>query len=223
MTALNTADKKLHDKPLHQDESTLREVFTRLSSHGTVLVIVDQPATIGALPVTMARALGIEVVYLPGLAMRRIAGLHPGNAKTFVYPNAVMRAANPALRQSDPLLEERWTSRRAHQEQDPAAMFRDLTVPVLLVRGDPEAGGLLDAEAAGRALSHLTVPYRHVYVPGAPHAVHAKEPATVRQAILECAHVWLPASKTHHWTTTEGVDPSHNSRMMSGTTISDNN
>ena len=141
----------------------------------------------------------------------------------FVYPNTVMRAANPALRQADPLLEERWTSRRAHQEQDPEAMFRDLAVPVLLVRGDPEAGGLLDANAAGRALTHLTVPYRHVYVPGAPHAVHAKEPATVRQAILECAHAWLPASKTHHWTTTEGVDPAHDSRMMSGTTISDNN
>jgi hypothetical protein len=45
-------------------------------------VVVDQPATIGALPVTVARAAGVQVSYLPGLAMRRIADLFPGNAKT---------------------------------------------------------------------------------------------------------------------------------------------
>lgn len=81
-TALNSAGKRLHDKALPQDESALREVFTKLTDHGSVLVIVDQSATIGALPVTVARAMGIEVAYLPGLAMRRIADLHPGNAKT---------------------------------------------------------------------------------------------------------------------------------------------
>jgi transposase len=45
-------------------------------------VVVDQPATIGALPVAVARAVGCQVAYLPGLAMRRIADLHPGAAKT---------------------------------------------------------------------------------------------------------------------------------------------
>ncbi len=44
--------------------------------------MVDQPATIGALPVGVARATGHQVAYLPGLAMRRIADLHPGRAKT---------------------------------------------------------------------------------------------------------------------------------------------
>src|SRR5207248_1767993 len=39
-------------------------------------------ATIGALPVAVARACGHQVAYLPGLAMRRIADLYPGNAKT---------------------------------------------------------------------------------------------------------------------------------------------
>lgn len=81
-TALNSAGKRLHDKALPQDEAALREVFSQLAAHGSALVIVDQPATIGALPVTVARAMGIEVAYLPGLAMRRIADLHPGNAKT---------------------------------------------------------------------------------------------------------------------------------------------
>ncbi|CAG7631831.1 IS110 family transposase [Rhodococcus opacus] len=47
-----------------------------------MLVVVDQPNTIGALPVTVARACSHEVGYLPGLAMRRIADLYPGQAKT---------------------------------------------------------------------------------------------------------------------------------------------
>ncbi|KUO16420.1 hypothetical protein AQJ91_36085 [Streptomyces dysideae] len=49
---------------------------------GTVLVIVDQVANIGALPLTVARAAGCRVAYLPGLSMRRAADLYPGEAKT---------------------------------------------------------------------------------------------------------------------------------------------
>ena len=44
--------------------------------------MVDQPATIGALPDAVAQVAGIQVAYLPGLGMRRIADLHPGEAKT---------------------------------------------------------------------------------------------------------------------------------------------
>jgi hypothetical protein len=47
-----------------------------------VLVVVDQPASIGALPLTAARDAGCQVAYLPGLAMRRIADLYPGEAMT---------------------------------------------------------------------------------------------------------------------------------------------
>jgi transposase len=57
-------------------------MFDKLAQHGPVLVVVDQPATIGALPVAVARACGHQVAYLPGLAMRRIADLYPGTAKT---------------------------------------------------------------------------------------------------------------------------------------------
>lgn len=49
--------------------------------HGSTLVVVDQPNTIGALPVTVARACGHDVAYLPGQAIRRIADLYPGQAK----------------------------------------------------------------------------------------------------------------------------------------------
>ena len=79
---LATDGKRLHDAPLPNTEARLRALFDKLGRHGRVLVAVDQPASIGALPVAVARACGHQVAYLPGLAMRRIADLHPGNAKT---------------------------------------------------------------------------------------------------------------------------------------------
>ena len=80
--ALDRAGKKLWDKALPQDEARLKAMIKSLSRHGRLLFVVDQPATIGALPVAVAQAAGIQVGYLPGLAMRRIADLHPGEAKT---------------------------------------------------------------------------------------------------------------------------------------------
>ncbi|MFJ3027198.1 IS110 family transposase [Streptomyces tendae] len=82
-TALTAAGKKAFDRRLPNSEPKLREVFAKLQAkHGRVLVIVDQPASIGALPLAVARAMGCEVGYLPGLTMRRIADLYPGEAKT---------------------------------------------------------------------------------------------------------------------------------------------
>jgi transposase len=80
--ALDAAGKRLHDKELPQDEAALRTLFDKLGAHGPVLVVVDQPNNIGALPIAVARDAGCHVAYLPGLAMRRIADLHPGQAKT---------------------------------------------------------------------------------------------------------------------------------------------
>jgi hypothetical protein len=50
--------------------------------HGTVLVTVNQRASIGALPLAVARGMGCPVTYLLGLTRRRIADLYPGEAKT---------------------------------------------------------------------------------------------------------------------------------------------
>ena len=80
--ALDPSGKRVFDAPLPQDQHRLEDLFAKLQAHGRVLVIVDQPNTIGALPIAVARSMGIEVAYLPGLAMRRIADLHPGSAKT---------------------------------------------------------------------------------------------------------------------------------------------
>ena len=49
--ALDPSGKRLHDKPLPNDETALAAVFTRLAEHGKVLVVVDQPASIGALAI----------------------------------------------------------------------------------------------------------------------------------------------------------------------------
>ncbi|MHC5557515.1 IS110 family RNA-guided transposase [Kocuria sp. U4B] len=82
--AVTSTGKTVYDKALPNDEARLRAILEELVAiHGPVLMVVDQPATIGALPVAVAEATEqVEVAYLPGLAMRRIADLHPGSAKT---------------------------------------------------------------------------------------------------------------------------------------------
>lgn len=62
--ALGAHGARLFDKPLPQDEAKLREVFTSLQAHGTVLVVVDQPNAVGALAVVAARDCGCQVAYL---------------------------------------------------------------------------------------------------------------------------------------------------------------
>lgn len=81
-TAVDIDGNQLRSSTLPNDEAKLRQLYTDLSKHGQVLVVVDQPATIGALAVAVAQAMNIAVAYLPGLSMRRIADLYPGNAKT---------------------------------------------------------------------------------------------------------------------------------------------
>ncbi|MFJ5220169.1 IS110 family transposase [Streptomyces sp. NPDC088354] len=75
--------KTVHDRRLPNTEPRLRELFEKLvAKFGTVLVVVDHVANIGALPIAAARASGCRVAYLPGLSMRRAADLYPGEAKT---------------------------------------------------------------------------------------------------------------------------------------------
>ncbi len=87
------AGKKVFDKQLPNSEPKLRAVFDKAAKFGTVLVIVDQPASIGALPLTVARDADCKVAYLPVLSMRRIADLYPGEAKTDAKDAAVIADA----------------------------------------------------------------------------------------------------------------------------------
>ncbi|KVM83493.1 IS110 family transposase [Burkholderia stagnalis] len=91
--ALDRNGKRLYNKALPNDEVRLRALITELKTHGRLLFVVDQPSTIGALPVAVARAEGVLVAYLPGLAMRRIADLHAGEAKTDARDAAIIAEA----------------------------------------------------------------------------------------------------------------------------------
>jgi transposase len=91
--ALDKAGQRLFDKALPNDEKKLRELIGGLKRHGTVLFVVDQPKTIGALPVAVAYDEGVLVGYLPGLSMRRIADLHAGEAKTDARDAAIIAEA----------------------------------------------------------------------------------------------------------------------------------
>lgn len=82
MHALEKSGKVIANRRVIQCEQDLTEAFTELLGFGGVVVVVDQPNNIGALPIAIARRTGCDVAYLPGLAMRRAAGILPGDAKT---------------------------------------------------------------------------------------------------------------------------------------------
>lgn len=91
-------------------------MFDQLAARGPLLIVVDQPNTIGigALPVTVARACGHDVAYLPGLSMRRIADLYPGQAKTpplSAWPDAAAASSTPCSKPNNPT-EIRWSQHR---------------------------------------------------------------------------------------------------------------
>ncbi|MFD8614360.1 IS110 family transposase [Streptomyces sp. NPDC059631] len=91
---LTPAGKKVFDKQLLNSEPRLRAVFDKpRHKFGTVLVIVDQTGSIGDLPLAVARDAGCQVAYLAGLAMRRIADLYPGEARTDAKDAAVIADA----------------------------------------------------------------------------------------------------------------------------------
>lgn len=75
--ALDKDGIKVFDKPLPQLESESAALFDDLQTHGTVLVVVDQPNTIGALPIAVAHQRGCQVGHLPGLAIPKSRGTLP--------------------------------------------------------------------------------------------------------------------------------------------------
>lgn len=62
---LDRHGNKVFGKPLPQLEPELATLFDDLQTRGTVLVVVDQPNTIGALPIAVARQRGCHVGYGP--------------------------------------------------------------------------------------------------------------------------------------------------------------
>lgn len=139
-TAVTPAGKKAFDKRLPNTDPKLRELFAKLQAkHGTLLVVVDQPASIGALPLAVARDMGCPIAYLPGLTMRWIAHLYPGEAKTDAKDAFIIADASRAMphrlraidgrrddrRAGDDRRIRRRLGRRSHPGRQPAARPAD--------------------------------------------------------------------------------------------------
>ena len=112
--ALDRTGKRLYKKALPNDEATLRALIDELKTRGRLLFVVDQPSTIGAFPVAVARAEGVLVAHLPGLAMRRIADLHAGEAKADARDTTIIAEAARRMPHTLRSLRLARATRRAH-------------------------------------------------------------------------------------------------------------
>ncbi|MEW1677108.1 transposase [Streptomyces noursei] len=104
--ALTPAGKKVFDKQLPNSEPKLRAVFDKLAAKfGTVLVIVDQPASIGALPLTAATLLvtvGDGTSFPTAAHLASYAGLAPAtkSSGTSIHGEHAPRGGNRQLKRA---------------------------------------------------------------------------------------------------------------------------
>jgi hypothetical protein len=91
---LDPDGKRLHDGPLPNTEPKLRALFDKLGQHGPLLVVVDQPAAIGALPVAVARAAGHQVA-LSARADRATPSTVPPRSTSPPKPGALPWSRSP--------------------------------------------------------------------------------------------------------------------------------
>ncbi|MFN8129918.1 MAG: IS110 family transposase [Solirubrobacteraceae bacterium] len=111
-------------------------------------LVIDQPGSIGALAVAVARRRGVPVAYVPGLVMRRASELYPGEGKTdrrdsFVIADTarIHQARVHWLAVGDELLEELRVlgghdDDLAHDRTRTANRLRDL-----LLQASPQSSG----------------------------------------------------------------------------------
>ena len=92
----------LASAPVRNREGALDALFS--SAPAGTLVVVDQFRNIGSLAVRRARAAGLAVAHLPGLAASRAAGLFAGEAKTglatlvWTVPGGAQETGGPYMR-----------------------------------------------------------------------------------------------------------------------------
>jgi transposase len=95
-------DGELFDRPVGNDETAIGRLIDDAASHGTVALVVDQPASGAQLLLAVARDRGVPVAYVTGLQMRRAADLYAGAAKT--DPRDAWVLADYARRNADRLV-----------------------------------------------------------------------------------------------------------------------
>jgi hypothetical protein len=96
---LAPSGKQLHNAALPNSEPKLREVFDKLARHGRILVVVDQPATIGALPVTGIRKASRRK--LDSIAAQYVRGWAPSWSPTSSRPERANRRRPGQLRRGN--------------------------------------------------------------------------------------------------------------------------
>ena len=92
---------EIFDRPVPNDEDTIRDLIADASAHGPVVLVVDQPSSMAQLLLTVARQEDVPVAYVTGLQMRRAADLYAGSAKT--DPRDAWVLADYARRNADRL------------------------------------------------------------------------------------------------------------------------
>ena len=99
--AVSSAGGELFDRAVANDEAAIVKLIEDAQAHGRTVLVVDQPASGAQLLLALARARGVPVAYVTGLAMRRAADLYAGAAKT--DPRDAWVLADYAQRNADRL------------------------------------------------------------------------------------------------------------------------
>ncbi|AHA68042.1 Transposase [Shigella dysenteriae 1617] len=96
--AINRSGKRLFDKALPNDENKLRSLISDLKQHGQIPPLLYSASYHRCVTCRRCpRSEGVLVGHLPGLAMRRIADLHAGEAKTDARDAAIIAEAARTL------------------------------------------------------------------------------------------------------------------------------
>lgn len=143
----------LFNEALEDREGPIDETLA-LAGEGA-LVVVDQKRSIGALALERARAAGMEVAYLPGLAMKRARDMFPGAAKTDEMDAEVIartaigmpRCLRPAAEDADSGAEVRLPASRRRFPTECSTQSKDRLRSALL-EVDPAFEAAVDLGAA---------------------------------------------------------------------------
>lgn len=136
------------------DEAAIDRVLAEAAAHGRALAVVDQRRNIGTTVVRRARAAGVEVAYLPGIAASRASSLFPGDAKTDERDAEVIaRTAMGVPQALRPVPEEGALEGARRLEAQRCDLLRDRThcvnrLRALLLESNPAFERELDCEAA---------------------------------------------------------------------------
>lgn len=128
-------------------------------------------------PDDLARQLGDVPLHVPGCVEPVPWGALPGIDAAF------RRWFATRLQRADPGVLAQIVSGAALADYDPGSMLPGIACPVLLVQGDPAAGGLLTDADVARARPHLSGA-THAHLEGVGHLLHLQDPAPVRRALL---------------------------------------